>query len=107
MLTLEKDLIYFFKQVAQKDKAQLEKLTSESCFSVEPEYWRFTLPDLHSFLQNQEDVFFGVDYKKFRKLIFNSPINKIAKLNGAEITIGDNRGNVDISSYALVWHSHD
>jgi len=107
MLAIEKELIHFFEQVAQKDKAQLKRLERERCFSLEPERWCFTLPDLHSFLQQQEEVFLCVDYKKFRKLLFNTPVNYATKLHGAEITISDNRGNVDISRYALVWRTRD
>ena len=102
---IEQALIYFFGQVAQKDKAQLKKLKQEPCFSVELERWSFTLPDLYFFLQHQDDVFSRIDYKQFRQLIFNSPINQTAKLFGAEITIADNRAKVDQSSYALVWQA--
>jgi len=83
----------------------LKKLEQEQCFSVEQGRWCFTLPDLHSFLQRQNDAFSRIDYKQFRQLIFNSPINQTARLHGAEITITDNRAKVDQSSYALVWHA--
>ena len=103
MQTIEQVLISFFEQVAQKNKTLLKKLKQEQSFSVEQGHWCFTLPDLYFFLQHQDDVFSGIDYKQFRQLIFNSPINQTAKLNGAEIIITDNLAKVDKSSYALVW----
>jgi hypothetical protein len=105
MQAIEQALISFFEQVAQEDKAQLKKLKQEQCFSVERGRWCFTLPDLYLFLQQQDDVFSSIDYKQFRQLIFNNPINEIAKLYGAEITITDNRAKVDQSGYALVWRA--
>ena len=74
MQAIERALVSFFEQVAQKDKAQLKKLKQEQCFSVEQGRWCFTLQDLYFFLQHQDDVFSGTDYKQFRQLIFKSPI---------------------------------
>jgi len=105
MQTIEQTLISFFEQVAQKDKTQLKKLKQEQRFSVKQGRWCFTLPDLYIFLQHQDDIFSCIDYKQFRQLIFNSPINQTAKLYGAEITITDNQAKVDKSSYALVWQA--
>lgn len=103
MQTIEQALISFFEQVAQKDKAQMEKLKQEQRFNVGQGRWCFTLPDLHSFLQHQNEIFSCIEYKQFRQLIFNSPVNQTVKLYGAEIIITDNRAKVDKSSYALVW----
>lgn len=105
MGAIEQALISFFEQVAQKDKALLETLKREQSFSVDQGRWCFTLPDLYRFLQQQEDVFSGVDYKQFRKFIFSNPINLTVKVHGAEITIADNQANVDTSTYALVWQA--
>ena len=106
MQAIEKGLISFFEQVAQKDKDQLERLKQEQHFSVDRERWCFTLPDLHFFLQRQDDTFSGIDYKQFRQLIFNCPVNQAVKLFGAEIIIADNRAKVDQSGYALVWKTN-
>ncbi|NQV84718.1 MAG: hypothetical protein HQ494_12970 [Rhodospirillales bacterium] len=103
MPAIEQALISFFEQVAQKDKALLETLVREPCFSIDLARWCFTLPDLHRFLQQRGDVFSALDYQQFRKLIFNNPINSAVKVHGAEITIADNQTNVDKSTYALVW----
>ena len=98
-------LISFFEQVAQKNSSQLKKLKQQQCFSVENNCWRFTLPNLFSFLQHQNDAFINIEYKQFRQLIFNSLINQTVKLHGAEITIAENRNKVDKSTYALVWQT--
>lgn len=101
----EEALVSFFEQIVQKDKAQLNKLRREQCFSVKREHWYFSLPDLYLFLQRQNEVFSRIDYRHFRQLIFNSNINQVARLHGAEIIIVDNRNKVDQSCYALVWQS--
>lgn len=103
MQAVEQALISFFEHVAQQDEAQLQKLRQEPCFSLEQQRWCFSLPDLYFFLQHQDDVFSGIDYKQFRQLIFNSPINQTAKSFGAKIIITNNQAKVDQSSYALVW----
>lgn len=107
MRAIERALIAFFEQVAQKDKAQLEKLEQEQCFSVEQGCWCFTLPNLYSYLQRQDNVFCSIDYRQFRQLIFDSPVNQAVKSYGAEITITDNRSKVDRSSYSLVWNAKE
>ena len=96
-------LIAFFEQAAQKDKALLDKLKLEKSFNVDNKSWQFTLPKLHSFLQDQDEAFSYIDYEKFRQILFSSPVNQSIKLYGAEINISDNQNKVDRSLYALVW----
>lgn len=105
MKAIEQALLSFFEQVAKKDKDRLQRLEQERCFRMGEGRWCFTLPDLYSFLQHQDDVFNRIDYKQFRQLIYSCPINQIVKPFGAKITIADNRSMVDESSYALVWRS--
>jgi hypothetical protein len=81
----------------------LKKLEQAPHFSVEQERWCFTLPDLYSYLKHHDDALGSIDYRQFRRLIFDSPINRTAKSSGAEITVIVNRANVDQSIYALVW----
>ncbi len=102
---MEQALLAFFERVARKDAAQLKKLAREPCFRVEQERWSFTLPELYRFLQEQDAVFGRVDYKRFRRLVLASPVNRVLKPHGAEIAIADNRGKTDRSRYALVWRS--
>lgn len=105
MQTIEQTLISFFEQVAQKDISLLKKLKQEQCFNVNPQRWYFTLPNLYSFLQHQDDVFISIEYKQFRQLIFNSPVNQTVKLHGAEIVITENLNKVDKSTYAMIWRA--
>lgn len=104
MASNEQALISFFEQVAQKKKELLNKLKQEQHFNVIKELWSFTLPDLHLFLQQHDNLFKEINYKQFRKLIYNTPINQSIKLYNVEITIIDNQSKVDKSCYALVWH---
>ena len=102
---VERALLGFFERVAQKDEAQLSKLRRCPEFRLEPGQWRFTLPDLHRFLRDEDDAFAAVDYKKFRSLILKSPVNRAVKAFGAEIAIAENRGKVDRSRYVLNWRT--
>jgi hypothetical protein len=104
MQPIEHALITFFERVARKDKVQIDKLKQQQCFLVEQGRWCFTLPDLYSFLRQQDDVFRYTDYKLFRRALFSSPINAIIRQFDAEVIIADNRAKVDHSRYALVWH---
>lgn len=103
MQDIEKKLHSFFEQAAQKDKSLLKILKQIKSFSVTHDCWCFKLPDLFLFLQSQEDVFQQINYKQFRKLIFNSNINQIIKFHGAHITIKNNKHKVDKSNYTLTW----
>ena len=105
MQPTEEVLILFFKQVALKNKDLLTKIKIEQSFDVDNERWQFTLPNLHSFLQNHHPAFSSTDYPTFRKILFNSPINQTVKLQGAEINISDNQAKVNESRYALNWNN--
>ena len=105
MPDIEKALIDFFEQVARKNESHWDRLRQEPCFIVEQERWCFTLPDLYHFLQHQNDIFNQIEYSQFRHMIYNSPVNQTVKSFGAEITIAENQGNVDKSTYAMVWSS--
>ena len=107
MHTTKQTLISFFNQVAQKNKIQLKKIKQEPCFRLEQDRWCFTLPNLHLFLQRQNNVFSYVAYKKFRQLIYSAPINQSVKVHDAEIIIIDNQAKVDKSTYALVWQTKE
>lgn len=102
---LQQTLIDFFQHVAKKDVSILSKISIEEYFTVGEGNWQFTLPDLHVFLQQNYDVFSTIDYKQFRKLIFSSKINSEIKPLGAEVTIFNNKNNVDLSTYELAWNN--
>lgn len=103
MQDLPQTLLRFFERVAQKDPELLGKLQAEAGFELEPGCWCFTLPGLHAFLQGYDPGFSTVEYGQFRQLVFQSAINQALKSHGAEITLRENRGKVDQSSYALTW----
>lgn len=103
MQNLEQALVSFFARVARKDPHELQRLAREPRFCMEEGQWRFTLPDLHAFLQAHDAVFRPIDYKRFRKALYASPINQSIRPLGAEVIIADNRSKVDQSNYALVW----
>ena len=105
MQDIEKKLIFFFEQVAQKDENLLRILEQNKYFQIDRNGWCFTLPDLYIFLKNQNDVFHNIGYKQFRKLIFNSRINQVINLYGAKIIIKNNKKKVDNSSYIFIWNS--
>ena len=105
MQAADQKLIHFFEQVAQKDQAQLKKLKQNQDFCVKKGRWCFNLPDLYSFLKYQYIIFNYIDYKQFRKLIFNCPVKQTVKSYGAEIAIVNNLGKADKSGYALVWQT--
>jgi len=105
MQSIQQALISFFEQVAEKNNSLFTNLKQEQSFTVEQYCWSFTLPSLHAYLQHQDDMFRRIEYKQFRQLIFSSPINQAVKLHGAEITIAENRGKVDKSTYVMVWPS--
>ena len=100
---VQQSLISFFEQVAQKDTQQLQCLNQEHCFCLDGESWSFTLPDLHRFLQHQNEIFSSVEYPQFRQLLFSSPINQTTKKYGAHIIIHHNLYKVDQSLYAMEW----
>ncbi len=101
-IDIEAELLRFFTQVANKNPAQLNRLRAEKKFHLDADRWCFTLPSLYAYLQRQEG-FPEIEYKHFRKLIFNSPINQTIEAYGATIDIVDNQRKVDQSGYALVW----
>ncbi len=103
MRAIEQALVSFFEQVARKDETRLNALRRESRFALTRERWCFTLPDFYSFLQRQDVAFRAIEYRRFRRAIFNSPINKALAPYGAAVIIVDQRANVDRTGYALVW----
>jgi hypothetical protein len=103
MPTIEDTLTGFFERVARREAAAMERLAAEPRFGLSHEAWQFSLPDLHAHLQRHEPALQGVAYERFRKALFNSPINRAVGGHGAMVTIAENRGKVDETRYALVW----
>lgn len=101
---MEKILITFFQRVASKEQKEIKKLLKHSDFKLESNHWYFTLPSLFSYLLSQNIIDQEVSYTKFRKQLFNCPINQSLKESGAEVKLYDNKANVDKSEYVFVWN---
>lgn len=101
----EARLLRFFEHVARRDPDLLRELARVTDFNLEPRRWSFTLHDLHVFLRQHDAALSDLDYRSFRALLYNSPVNRTVKASGAEIVVDDNRGNTDRSRYALLWHA--
>ena len=107
MQTLEQALIPFFEQAAKRDKTLLRELERDPCFTLMPDRWCFTLPDLFSFLQPRSEAIGKVSYKEFRCAIYTTSINAATRHYGAEVVIDRNHGQVDKSVYALTWRNRE
>lgn len=105
MQVIEQALISFFIRVAQKERALIEKLEQSPSFILTSQQWSFTLLSLFTFLQSNDDIFKPLNYKQFKQLIYHCPINQSVKTDHAEIIINDNQGNIDHSTYCLVWQA--
>lgn len=103
MQNIEEKLTSFFEQAAQKDESTLKKLKQNKFLCLKSESICFTLPNLFIFLQEDDDIFQNINYKQFRKLIFNSNLNQILNLYKAKIVIKDNKEKVDDTIYSLTW----
>ena len=104
MSSLEKTLVTFFEQVANQDTSVMHALERDLRFRITADRWRFTLPDLFSFMSQWCDSLRSCTYPQFRRGVYNSPINAAVKKLGAEIIIDTNHRNTDKSVYALVWY---
>lgn len=89
-----------FTLFLKNDPAFLNELTRHH-FVYDQVEWQFQLPQLHAFLQSRHREFESISYKKFRQQLFNCPINHALSRYTAEITILENRHNVDSSTYVL------
>ena len=96
-------LLDFFMLAARKDKTLFTQLQQTRVFTIEATHWQFTLPDLYDFLHTSDTTFAAIDYKEFRRLLFNTPVNELLKDHDAAIVISENKGKVDESCYALSW----
>ncbi len=103
MTSAQQILLDFFVLVAQREKGCLAGLSAWQSFRVDEQGWTFALPDLFAYLQKGYPDFLELDYKQFRQLLFDAPVNALVKQHGAELFIADNQQNVDRSCYQLRW----
>ena len=105
MEPIQQALLDFFRLAARKDQTLFAQLRQTRVFTIDKTHWQFTLPDLYHFLYTSNTAFVAIDYKEFRRLLFNSPVNELLKDYDAEIVISENKGKVDESRYSMAWHS--
>ena len=103
-ISVNESLLVFFRNVAKKEPSVLSSIEQFTNFDVNAKQWKFTLFDLYSFLQCYNNEFQNIEYNKFRKALYNSPVNQEIKVLGAEIIIASNQDHVDSSTYLFVWH---
>ena len=81
----------------------LRQIADTPAFELDDAQWRFSLPDLHAFLQWHCEPVASMDYRTFRRQLFQCPVNTdLARLD-CRLVIIDNRTKVDLSVYALEW----
>jgi hypothetical protein len=98
-------LIDLFLRVALRDPVLLQSI-DQTTMTINAELssaivWSFTLPELHMFAQSQFSIFNNTNYKTFRSLLLNSPINNALAAQHASIVITKNLEKVDHSIYSL------
>lgn len=106
MPVTEQSLLDFFIKVAIRDRHQLKRLIQDPRFELNAGYWNFKLPDLHRHLGKYNHLFNTMSYLKFRKAIYNCPIQQAINNYGSRVMITDNHHNVDRSTYTLVWQEN-
>ncbi len=103
---MQQSLLDFFLKIASRDRQQLQLLSLDSRFQLDACCWHFNLPDLYRHLAKYDRIFSTMSYPKFRKALYNCPVQQIITNYGARVTITDNQRNVDKSTYTLVWSEH-
>ena len=104
MRTAADSLLSFFWQVTIREPTLITALTQETSLNIDDKRWEFDLQQLYRFLQLYDPGFTEIEYKSFRQLLYQCPVNSKIKPGGAEIIIVDNQSRVDASTYALVWN---
>lgn len=81
----------------------LRQIADTPAFELDDRQWRFSLPDLHAFLQRHCEPVASLDYRTFRKQLYQCPVNTDLARFDCRLVILDNRAKVDQSLYALEW----
>lgn len=98
-MDLSNRIVQLFIRFVEGEQTLVAAVRNE--FIVNERQWFFTLPQLHQFSQSIDPQLTPLHYKKFRKLLLNSPINSQLKPFDAKILISENLGKVDKSTYLL------
>jgi hypothetical protein len=61
----------------------------------------FTLPDLYRLCCRLDDVFISLEYRVFRRLLYDNPTNQEMAKQGGKFELAEDRGHVDKNLYRL------
>jgi len=92
------DVRDFFAAVLARDAAALRRI--EQCagdLELRPEGFVFSLPALHAALDPAQ----GLAYRDFRRLLYDSALNRELGAFDAEVTLFRSSGKTDSSLYCL------
>ena len=66
----------------------------------------FTLPDLYRLCGRLDDVFTSIEYRVFRRLLYDNPTNHEMAKQGGKFELAEDRGHVDKNLYRLKTSVH-
>jgi hypothetical protein len=92
------DIRNFFCLVLTQDVAALDLINvAEADVQLLPQGFVFSLPALHTVLDPDKSI----EYRDFRKLLYDSTLNQELSAFDAEVTLFRPTGKVDTSLYCL------
>jgi hypothetical protein len=95
-------LLLIFRQYLDSDAELVAAINAfGESFLINSFGWLFTLPDLFKFSCQQNQSIQELEYKQFRKLLYENPTNQlIGEING-RFEIVEDRGHIDKNLYRL------
>ena len=88
----------FFSLVLAEDPAALDLINAEEeDLQLLPQGFVFSLPALHNMLDPEQNL----QYRDFRKLLYDSTLNQELSAFDAEVTLFQSSGKTDTSLYCL------
>jgi len=64
--------------------------------------WQFELPDLHQFCCQTAPDLAGLDYLRFRQMLYQYPTNQILSSSGGRFELVEDHGHIDRNRYELL-----
>ncbi len=88
----------FFSLVLAKNPAALDLINAtEEELQLLPQGFVFSLPALHNMLDPEQSL----QFRDFRKLLYDSTLNQELSAFDAEVTVFQSSGKIDTSLYCL------
>jgi len=98
----EKVAVQLFQKFIAEDKELIQKIGEfGGSFVIGKGCWTFSLPDLFSFLSEQNPSPKQTDYSQFRSAIYQSAINHQLSRFNAVVEIAGSTGKVDHNLYCI------